>query len=363
MHIMTILGTRPEIIRLSRIIEKLDDVAEKHTLVHTGQNFTHTLSDVFFEELKIRKPDYFLKVSSFLLGEQIGTMFTSLEHILSKEKPDRVLLLGDTNSALSAILMERHGIPVYHMEAGNRCYDLRVPEEKNRRIIDAISTYNLPYTKKSRENLLKENIPVNRIFLTGNPIYEVINHYTKQIDQSNILEKLVLEDKNYFLVTVHRSENVDSADVLKDIFTGLNKIAKIFDKRIICSIHPRTKSKLEGISDFRIEPLVEFHEPFGLFDFIKLQKHAFCVLTDSGTVQEESCILRIPAVTIRNTTERPETVECGSNIIAGTVADSIVHSVQIMLKQSTDWEIPDGYGDTNVSQKVVNYLMGVKGLV
>ena len=363
MHIMTILGTRPEIIRLSLIIKKLDTHAEKHTLVHTGQNFTRTLSDVFFEEMKIRKPDYYLKMDSYALGDQLGSMFSSLERIIDKEKPDRVLILGDTNSALSAILLERHGIPVYHMEAGNRCYDLRVPEEKNRRVIDSISTFNLPYTPKSRENLLKENIPVNRIFLTGNPIFEVINHYKEEINQSEILENLSLKEKSYFLVTIHRSENVDSKESLKDIFTGLNKVAAIHNKRIICSIHPRTKSKLANLPNFEVNPLVEFHEPFGLFDFIKLQKYAYCVLTDSGTVQEESCILKIPAVTVRNTTERPETVECGSNMLSGTEADRIVNSVQIMLSQSTDWEIPDGYGDRNVSQKVVNYLLGVKGFV
>ena len=363
MHIMTILGTRPEIIRLSLIIKKLDAYAEKHTLVHTGQNFTRSLSDVFFEELKIRKPDYYMKIDSFLVGEQLGSMYSSLEKIINVEKPDRVLILGDTNSALSAILFERHGIPVYHMEAGNRCFDLRVPEEKNRRVIDAISTFNLPYTPKSRENLLKENVPVNRIFLTGNPIFEVINHYTEEINQSKVLENLSLKPNSYFLVTVHRSENVDSPVSLQDIFTGLNKIAAIYNKRIICSIHPRTKSKLENLTDFEMNPLVEMHEPFGLFDFIKLQKFAYCVLTDSGTVQEESCILKIPAVTIRNTTERPETVECGSNMISGTDADRIVECVRIMLNQSADWEIPTGYGDRNVSQKVVNYLLGVKGFV
>lgn len=320
MKILTILGTRPEIIRLSLIIKKLDLYAGRHILVHTGQNFTATLSDIFFEDLNIRKPDYHLKAEKNTLGGQLGSMFTQLEEIFETEKPDKVLLLGDTNSALSAVLAERMNIPVVHMEAGNRCYDLRVPEEKNRRVIDSVSSYNLPYTKKSRENLLREGVPVNRIFVSGNPIYEVIQHYKDKIDESKILTKLGLETKEYFLATIHRAENVDHEESLKEILSGLEYVAQTYEKKIICSLHPRTASKLKSAVKANLSELIQFHEPFGLFDFIKLQKNAFCVLTDSGTVQEESCLLHVPAVTVRNTTERPETVECGSNVVSGVKA-------------------------------------------
>ncbi|WP_462405306.1 non-hydrolyzing UDP-N-acetylglucosamine 2-epimerase [Gracilibacillus sp. Marseille-QA3620] len=363
MHIMTVLGTRPEIIRLSLIMKKLDEVCTKHTVVYTGQNFTHSLSDVFFEQLSIRKPDYHLHMRNMNLGGQLASMYDFLEEVLKKDKPDRVLILGDTNSALSAILFERYGIPVYHMEAGNRCFDLRVPEEKNRRVVDAVSSYNLPYTEKSRQNLLDENVPVNRIFLSGNPINEVIMHYRKKIQSSDILTRLSLAKKDYFLATIHRAENVDSPEILKEIFTGFNQLAEIHGKRIICSLHPRTNARLSVLNEFELNSLVELHEPFGLFDFVKLEENAACVLTDSGTVQEECCILHVPAVTVRDATERPETVECGSNILSGTKADSIVESVGIMMKQALYWELPQGYQDRNVSQKVINYLLGVKGVV
>ena len=363
MHVMTVLGTRPEIIRLSLIMKKLDEVCTKHTIVYTGQNFTHSLSDVFFEQLLIRKPDYYLHMKSMSLGGQLASMYDFLEEVLEKERPDKVLILGDTNSALSAVLFERYGIDVYHMEAGNRCFDLRVPEEKNRRVVDAVSSYNLPYTEKSRQNLLDENVPVNRIFLSGNPIYEVLTHYKTQIRTSSILSKLNLAHKDYFLVTIHRAENVDSPEILKDIFSGFNQVAELHGKRIICSLHPRTNSKLRLLEGFELNPLIELHEPFGLFDFVKLEENATCVLTDSGTVQEECCILHVPAVTVRNATERPETIECGSNILSGTKADRIAESVGIMMKQSTYWELPQGYQDRHVSQKVINYLLGVKGVV
>lgn len=363
MKVMTILGTRPEIIRLSLIIKKLDQQATKHILVHTGQNFAASLSDVFFEELGIRRPDYHINQKNLSIGSQIGTMFSELEKILDKEKPDKVLLLGDTNSALCSILVERLGIPVIHMEAGNRCFDLRVPEEKNRKVIDSVSTFNLPYTPNSRENLLKEGFPVNRIFVSGNPIYEVLENYQNEISNSNILIDLHLEEKDYFVVTIHRAENVDDEGSLLEILSGLNLVAEEFEKRLICSIHPRTKSKLDKIHNLKMNSLIEFHEPFGLFDFIKLQQHAFCVLTDSGTVQEESCLLHVPAVTVRNSTERPETIQCGSNVVSGVDANSILRCVKVMVNQSTRWPYPDGYEDSNVSSKVVKFILGGKGVV
>ncbi|MDM5337854.1 UDP-N-acetylglucosamine 2-epimerase (non-hydrolyzing) [Fictibacillus enclensis] len=360
MKILTILGTRPEIIRLSLIIKKLDLLAGKHIIVHTGQNFTYSLSDVFFRELGIRNPDYVISEKKQTVGEQLSVMFREIEKVLIKEKPDKVLVLGDTNSALGAVIAERLDIPVYHMEAGNRCFDWKVPEEKNRKIIDAVSSFNLPYTPKSRENLMREGVPVQRIFVSGNPIYEVLSFYKESIDNSSILNTCSLEKNNYFLATIHRAENVDDPYHLKEIFEGLNRVADTFGKRMIVSIHPRTKSKLENRTDIRMSSKLEFYEPFGFFDFVNLEKNAFCVLTDSGTVQEECCIFHVPTVTVRKTTERPETVECGSNIVSGLQSEPILSAVKVMAGQPTTWVIPEGYDDPLVSDKVVKYLLGGK---
>ncbi|AEN92123.1 UDP-N-acetylglucosamine 2-epimerase (non-hydrolyzing) [Bacillus infantis] len=363
MKVMTILGTRPEIIRLSLIIKKLDEYASQHVLVHTGQNFTPSLSEVFFQELNIRKPDYILANQQLSLGEQLSKMYKELEQLFLKEKPDKVLILGDTNSGLSAILAERMSISVIHMEAGNRCFDLEVPEEKNRRIIDAISSFNLPYTPQSKENLIKEGIPSNRIITSGNPINEVLKHYEPAIKKSSILEKLSLKENDYFLVTAHRAENVDHEDRLLEIMKGINMVAEFYQKRIICSIHPRTKSRIENISLLEVHPLVEFHEPFGFFDFVNLEKNAFCVLTDSGTVQEECCLFYVPTVTIRKTTERPETIQCGSNMLSGIDANQILTCVHVMVNQLKNWYYPEGYGDVNVSDKVIKVVLGgMKGV-
>lgn len=363
MKVMTILGTRPEIIRLSLIIKKLDEYASQHVLVHTGQNFTPSLSEVFFQELNIRKPDYILANQQLSLGEQLSKMYKELEQLFLKEKPDKVLILGDTNSGLSAILAERMGISVIHMEAGNRCFDLEVPEEKNRRIIDAISSFNLPYTPQSKENLIKEGIPSNRIITSGNPINEVLKHYEPAIKKSSILEKLSLKENDYFLVTAHRAENVDHEDRLLEIMKGINMVAEFYQKRIICSIHPRTKSRIENISLLEVHPLVEFHEPFGFFDFVNLEKNAFCVLTDSGTVQEECCLFYVPTVTIRKTTERPETIQCGSNMLSGIDANQILTCVHVMVNQLKNWSYPEGYGHVNVSDKVIKVVLGgMKGV-
>lgn len=363
MKVMTILGTRPEIIRLSLIIKKLDNYASQHILVHTGQNFTPSLSEVFFQELNVRKPDYVLANQQLSLGEQLSKMYKELEQLFLKEQPDKVLILGDTNSGLSAILAERMGIPVLHMEAGNRCFDLEVPEEKNRRIIDAISSFNLPYTPQSKENLIKEGIPSNRIIISGNPINEVLKHYKSSIENSNILNDLSLEKSNYFLVTAHRAENVDHEDRLLEIMKGINMVAEFYQKRIICSIHPRTKSRIENIPLLEVHPLVEFHEPFGFFDFVNLEKNAFCVLTDSGTVQEECCLFHIPTVTIRKTTERPETIQCGSNMLSGIDANQIVTCVHVMVNQLKNWSYPEGYGHVDVSDKVIKVVLGgMKGV-
>ncbi|EXX89136.1 UDP-N-acetylglucosamine 2-epimerase [Paenibacillus darwinianus] len=361
MRVATILGTRPEIIRLSLIIGKLDAFADRHLLIHTGQNFTQSLSGIFFEQLGLRKPDFEVTLPGHSLGMQLSAMFRELEVVLERERPDVVLLLGDTNSALSAVLVERMGIPVVHMEAGNRCYDLRVPEEKNRKIIDAVSSINMPYTSYSKANLLREGFPPERIVLTGNPIYEVMEHYREGIDGSDALERHALTPGDYLIVTAHRAENVDDPARLTAILNGLNQVAERFGKRLICSVHPRTRSRLlQGSVSLPVHGLVELHEPFGFFDFVRLERDAWCAVTDSGTVQEECCIMRVPTVTIRESTERPETVDCGSNAVCGLNPSRIADAVAAMTAWPAAWHAPEGYEARDVSDKVVKFLLGGK---
>lgn len=358
MKVMTVLGTRPEIIRLSRIIPKLDSLCE-HVLVHTGQNFDPNLSEIFFEELGIRSPDHFLGVQGRSFGDQIGQIIKASEVIMQSEQPDRLLILGDTNSSLSAIVAKRMGIPVYHMEAGNRCYDDRVPEEVNRRIIDHSSDVLLPYTERSRANLLREGIAGERILVTGNPIYEVLQHYRQPIDESDVLERLHLTSGAYFLVTMHRAENVDIESRLRALVAALERLHQIHGIPLVCSLHPRTRDTMKrfGLLD-HIGPGIQFHDPFGLFDFIRLEQNARCVLSDSGTVQEECCIYHVPNVTIRDVTERPETIECGSNILSGAERDTIVRAVECVLSQDPDWEVPGDYMVRTVSDKIVKIILG-----
>lgn len=355
MKVMTILGTRPEIIRLSRIIPKLDEVCE-HVLVHTGQNYDKTLNDIFFEDLGLRLPDVIIDSKSPTLGEQLAKIFVGVERALEQHKPDKVLILGDTNTSLCTVIVERLGYPVYHMEAGNRCYDMKVPEEKNRKVIDCVSSFNLPYTPGSRENLLREGIKKERVFMTGNPIYEVMTYYGDQCSKSNILRTLGLQGtKPMVLVTAHRAENVDVESRLMNIIHALDTISRR-GYFVVFSCHPRTKKRLEG---FAWAPNDNFiiTEPMGFFDFLKLEGWAKCVITDSGTVQEECCLLRVPTVTIRDSTERPETVECGSNIVSGLKTDDILRSFERALSLPTDWDIPEGYKVNNVSDIVINFLM------
>src|SRR3989338_1503308 len=357
MKIMTILGTRPEIIRLSLIIKKFDAVSD-HILVHTGQNYSKTLKDVFFKELGVRRPDYYLGAESSSIGAQVTKIIEGAHEVLQKHQPDKELILGDTNSGLAAIPAEKMLIPVYHMEAGNRCYDKTVPEEKNRLIIDAVSSYNLPYTPRSRENLLREGKNPQSIMMSGNPINEVLTHFTKDISKSSILKKLHLRKNKYFIVTAHRAENVDNQERLKEIFRGLDLIAENYKLPVICSIHPRTKEKMEKFNIYPKNKFVRLSEPFGFFDFVQLEKNAFCAISDSGTVQEECCIFQVPTVTIRMTTERPETIECGSNILSGLDGDKILECVNLMINNRNNWVCPQGYLDANVSTKVVNFILG-----
>jgi len=353
LKIMTILGTRPEIIRLCVLIKKLD-LSCDHILLHTGQNYDNALHDIFFQDLDLRLPDIQLTSKAKSFGKQLSLILSKVEKEILEQKPDKVLILGDTNSGLAAILAERLGIPVYHMEAGNRCYDLKVPEEKNRKVIDAIASYNLPYTPNSRENLIKEGFPKERIFTCGNPIYEVLTQYKEQIDESNILDRFGLVPGKFITVTAHRAENVDNEKRLRNVVSALETIAKSYP--VIVSVHPRTQNKIKTFG-IKTKNLI-MEKPFGFFDFVKLESSSKCVITDSGTVQEECCLFDVPTITIRDTTERPETVECGSNIVSGLETEDILRCFNVMQAANLKWDYPIGYKDLRVSDKVVQFLLG-----
>jgi UDP-N-acetylglucosamine 2-epimerase (non-hydrolysing) len=357
MKVMTMLGTRPEIIRLSRVIERLDRLC-KHVLVHTGQNYDPGLSDIFFQQLGVRQPDHFLGVRGETFGEQIGKIIAASEQIILAERPDRLLILGDTNSCLAAIVAKRMGVPVYHMEAGNRCYDDRVPEEVNRRIIDHSSDILMPYTERSRVNLLREGIEGYRIYVIGNPILEVIQHYDPAIRQSDVLRRLGLELGRYFLVTMHREENVDVEERLRSLTRALGLLQKEYRLPIICSLHPRTRNRMQRYSVGVENEQIKFLAPFSFFDFIALERNAFCVLSDSGTVQEECCIFKVANVTIRDVTERPETVECGSNMLSGAEPEMILQCVRTVLDQKCQWTVPPEYLVEHVSNTVTKIVLG-----
>ncbi len=357
MKIMTIFGTRPEIIRLSLVMKVLDQHCD-HVTVHTGQNYDESLSDVFIRDLEIRTPDVHLGIKSKNFGEQIAQILSKTDELLAKHKPDRVLILGDTNSALSAIVAARRQIPIFHMEAGNRCFDDRVPEEINRRIIDHSSSILMPYTERSKENLVREGIERDRIFVTGNPIKEVLDTFADQIDASEVMKALSVKPFEYFLVTLHRAENVDDADRIKKIFDGLTAVAKKFTKNVLVSVHPRTAEKLEQYGIRPASVSIRLLKALNFFDFVKLEKNSLAVLTDSGTVQEECSIFGIPNITLRDVTERPETIECGSNILSGAETSSIVSAVEIAIAQPAAWTAPPEYLATNVSQTASKILLG-----
>lgn len=356
MKVMTILGTRPEIIRLSRIIPKLDRLCD-HILVHTGQNFDTNLNDIFFEQLGVRSPDHYVGARGGF-GEQIATILSAIEKILVNVRPDRFLVLGDTNSSLAAIMVKRMGIPVFHMEAGNRCYDDRVPEETNRRLIDHSSDVLMPYTERSRKNLLREGIEGQRIFVTGNPIYEVLEFYRAQIDRSNIHEQLGVSSGKYFLVTMHRAENVDVEIRLRSMTSAFRSLHSQYDIPVIVSTHPHTRQRMQAAGISTDLSGVRYLDPLGFFEFVKLEQNAFCVLSDSGTVQEECSIFRIPNVTIRDTTERPETLEYGSNILSGAQEDSILRCVKVILDRGDRGSAPPEYSWENVSSTVCQLVLG-----
>ncbi len=352
MKVMSIFGTRPEIIRLSRIFEILDSNFE-HVMVNTSQNFTYELNSSFFSELRIRKPDYDLKVKTDSYGSEVADIIKKSEKVILKEKPDVLLILGDTNSGLAALPAASNGIRIVHLEAGMRSYDSRMPEEKNRVVIDHLSSVLMPYTQYSRENLIKENIHPSKIYVIGNPIIEVIEFFLPKIETSKVLDKMNLKTKDYFLVTAHRSENVDDAASLGKIFVGLEKIQKKFKKRVIYPIHPRTLSKIK-----KIPKNVETVKPLGFFDFSKLEKNAYCIITDSGTIPEEALYYGIPCITIRESTERPEYIEAGGNILSGLDPDNLVQSIKLIASLDNELKWIETLGDNKTSFRVANILRG-----
>lgn len=361
MKIMTILGTRPEIIRLSGVIRLLDESVE-HILVHTGQNFDDRLSRIFFEELRVREPDVHMGVQADTFAGQIGRILEGSESLFLKHRPDRLLILGDTNSGMAALVAKRLGISVYHMEAGNRCYDDRVPEEVNRRVIDHSSTVLLPYTNRSRENLLKEGFAHNRVYVIGNPIKQVIDTYREEIEASNVLAHMGLQSGQYFLITMHRAENVDREDRLRSLVEALTRLHSEYGYPVICSFHPRTRSKVCGFGVNIDREGLRFVDPLGFFAFIHLEQRAFCLLSDSGTVQEESCLFGVPNVTLRDVTERPETVECGSNILSGAEPDAILNAVRLVTSQRGKWLPPAEYVAPGVAETVCRIMLGYRSM-
>jgi UDP-N-acetyl-L-fucosamine synthase len=361
LKIITIFGTRPEIIRLSRVLAKLDEYVN-HITVYTGQSYDYELSKLFFEQLKVRKPNYFLGVKSETLGGQIAKIIEKSEKVLIKEKPDALLILGDTNSALAAIIAKRMKIPIFHMEAGNRSFDENVPEEINRRIVDHISDINLPYSENARQYLIREGIHPGTLFVTGTPMTEVLDHYGDLIESSTILTDMKLKEGKYFVASIHREENVESKESLVNIMSALAEVAKKYKMPIMMSAHPRTKNKIKKFK-IKIHKSINFHKPFGYFEYNKMQKNAFCVLSDSGSIHEEAAALGFPAVQLRVSQERPEAFDEGVAILSGHDTDVILQSIDIITRQIKSGEkfnIPKNYSDKNVSGKVLRLIMQAK---
>lgn len=362
MKLMTILGTRPEIIRLSAVIKKADQVFE-HILVHTGQNYDYELNQIFFEELGLRKPDYFLECAGKDLGETMGNIIAKSYEVILKEKPDAVLVLGDTNSALSAISAKRLKTPIFHMEAGNRCWDWNVSEMINRKIVDHISDINLPYTENSRRYLLSEGINGKTIFVTGSPMTEVIHEYLDKINESKVLETLGLEKGKFILLSSHREENIDLEDKFMDLMTAVNAVAEKYQMPIIYSVHPRSRKWIEK-RGFKFHPLVKQLKPFGFYDYCKLQQEAYCVLSDSGTLSEESAILNFPGVLIRTSTERPEALDAGTVIIGGVKTNEVMQALDLAVKlKDENMPMSKDYESTKVSTKVVKLIQSYTSIV
>lgn len=360
LKVMTIVGTRPEIIKLSRVMNELDKHTN-HIIVHTGQNYDYELNEVFFEQLKIRRPDYFLNVAGDNAAQTISNVISKSDEILDQVKPDAVLLYGDTNSCLSVISAKRKRIPIFHMEAGNRCFDQRVPEEINRKIVDHLSDINMPLSEHARKYLLDEGIKPETIIKTGSPMKEVLEYHKVDIENSTVLEDEKLQKGEYFIVSTHREENVDSEQNFKDLLESLNAIVEKYNKTVIVSTHPRTKKKLEAIGFANTNDNIEFMKPFGFLDYIKLQQNAFCVISDSGTITEESSILNFPAITIRQAHERPEGMDEGTLIMSGLKKERIIDAIDVVTTQFAENKntirIVGDYESDNVSKKVVRIIL------
>jgi UDP-N-acetylglucosamine 2-epimerase len=360
LKVMTVVGTRPEIIRLSRVLSKLDEsVSIDHILVHTGQNYDFELNQIFFDDLELRKPDYFLNAAGKTAAETIGQILIFIDPILEKEQPDALLILGDTNSCLCAIPAKKRHIPIFHMEAGNRCFDQRVPEETNRKIVDHISDINLTYSDIAREYLLREGLQPDRVIKTGSPMFEVLNHFMPKIKESDILQKLNLEKYKYFVVSAHREENINSNQNFNRLFSTLNKMSEQFGFPIIVSTHPRTRNKIEE-SKTQLNPLIRLEKPFGMSDYVALQCHAKAVLSDSGTITEESSILNFPALNIREAHERPEGMEETTVMMVGLNPDRIFQGLQLIGEEdhsTRKYRLVSDYSMPNVSDKIVRIII------
>lgn len=365
MKVLTVVGTRPEIIRLSRVISKLDQFT-KHVLVHTGQNYDYELNEIFFNELGIRKPDHFLNAAGANASQTIGNIIIKIDEIFEKEKPDALLVLGDTNSSLCVIPAKRRKIPIFHMEAGNRCYDQRVPEEVNRKIVDHTSDINMPYSSIAREYLIAEGFPPEQIIKTGSPMYEVLHFYGDEIDRSDVLSRFELQDYRYFVVSVHREENVDAEKRLKRIADLLGSICEKYQLPVILSTHPRTKTRLDSFN-VTLHPFIRVMKPLGFIDYVKLQKNSFCVVSDSGTITEESSILDFPAINLREVHERPEGMEEGAVIMTGLNTDRVMEAIAVASggrkesKRSTN--LVQDYYSPFVSDKVLKVLLSYTDFV
>jgi len=377
LKVVTIVGTRPEIIRLSEVMKLLDKYTD-HITVHTGQNYDYELNEIFYKDLELRKPDYYLGVDTSSLGKVLGETLIKVEEVFLKEKPDAVLILGDTNASIAGIIAKRMKIPIFHMEAGNRSYDFNVPEEINRRIIDHVADFNLVYTENSRRHLLSEGLPHRHIYVTGSPMYEVLHKNMDKIKASTILKELGLKEKEYFIVSTHREENVDNPENLREILNTLNLIAETYNVPVVVSTHPRTRKRLEALNS----PITErggceadgvcnsitphsslmFLKPFGFFDYNKLQMHAICAISDSGTISEESSMLKFPAVTIRNSLERPEAMDYGSIILTGIKANIVLNTIKIAVEEPMDFKKCPEYEVDNTSYRVLKIIMGLSGL-
>ncbi|PYC76007.1 UDP-N-acetylglucosamine 2-epimerase (non-hydrolyzing) [Micromonospora arborensis] len=358
-RVMTVVGTRPEIIRLARVLDRLDRTVD-HVLVHTGQNWDRSLSDVFFTELRLRQPDRFLRVDTSSLGRVLGGVLIGMEQAIEEVRPDALLVLGDTNSCIAALMARRMRVPVYHMEAGNRCFDLNVPEETNRRMVDHVADFNLVYTEHARRNLLAEGLHPRRILHTGSPMREVLEHYREGVERSTILDQLGLTAGDYFVVSAHREETVDRPDRLRRLLDCLRAVRDTWGLPVLVSTHPRTRKRLEALTEDALAlDGIAFHEPFGLLDYVRLQSRARCTLSDSGTISEESAILGFPAVTLRESIERPEALDAGGIVMTGLDPDGVLEAIRVVVDQvaadgvpcPADYQVPD------TSRRVVDFIL------